>query len=162
MVANYTGGFSRKFLSMQPFRLLRFSPIFTARFQYMQFMIPVSQLAERPLAGCHKWLSDSYVNKTILTRALYTRLCLFTSISHALETYQVICEEFPGNSEYIINELQYEIRRASGKTSENYESELISRWAEVKMRVHRVDEVLEFVNQLKENRLIRGNKKATG
>lgn len=146
---------------MQPFRVLHFCHIFTSRFPIMQF-IPVSQLAERPLAGCHTWLLDSYVNTTILTRALYMRLCLFTSISYALETYKMICEESPGNSEYVINELQYEIRLASGKTSDGYESELVSRWAEVKMRTSRVDDVLEFVNQLKENRLSRGNKKATG
>lgn len=119
----------------------------------MQF-VNVSQLAERPLAGCSKWFVES-CNSTILIRTLYLRLCLFTSIREAIEIYRAICDECDNDPEYVVNELQYEIRKASGKTSDGYESEIVSRWAEVKMRVSHINDVLEFVKQLKENRISR-------
>lgn len=59
--------------------------------------------------------------------------------------------------EYIINELQFEIRVAAswGKPKEKYEGVLINKWSKRVIRKKGVDAGLDFINKLKANRIAR-------
>lgn len=126
-----------------------------------------SDLADRPLAGCH-WLMEDELNAETLIEHLRLRVSLYYDgdLSQIIfdeiisEYWKTICV-FPKPSpshlnrpfqEYVINEIQYQIRKGSGKTSDQLESNIITEWVNHITKEHCLDDALEFISLLKKNR----------
>lgn len=127
--------------------------------------INVNDVISHPLAGCLTFTTQpgSY---TTLVDSLYLRLCvihgkrvstyIFDQIN--LEGEKIIIFK----KEYVINELQYEIRHWLLKEDpqcEYYESEIIDAWAEKLLSKLDTDAVLDFIVQLKQFRARRNRVK---
>jgi hypothetical protein len=121
----------------------------------------VKNLADAELAGClllkkdlniFELLRDDLTNRI----ALYLRMPTAKTIKEAIITESAAIKQVP-YWEYIINELQYELRMAafSGKLNPAYEAMMINDWAKHIIRKEDADTSLDFIILLKANRLKR-------
>ncbi len=110
----------------------------------------VNRIIEDPLAGCLDIIYNEGVYVT-LCNSLYLRLRIF----YAKEIVDKIKSRIEKDSEdqimpteeYVINELQYELRFA-GKGSTDFESQILNRWSAILMKQYETDEVLDFVSDI--------------
>lgn len=121
----------------------------------------VKNIAQAELAGCLPLVEDLN-NFELLKENLTCRIALFVRMPAAREILEVITDEAGKVEqvpfwEYIINELQHELRVASsrGPLNEGHEGVLISKWTKHIIRKKDVDTALDFIAVLKTNRLKR-------
>lgn len=107
----------------------------------------VQSLYDDPLAGCLPIFEDSEAATNML-RSLLLRLRIFysESVSTALGD-QIITES--GNSgiyrmEYVINEVQHEIRRAGSSFNPSFEAILLNNWVKDLLKRVPEDQVWQF------------------
>lgn len=114
--------------------------------------VAVDSIMDDPLAGCLPIFED-VANASNMLKSLFMRLRIFYSepVATAL-TDQIIIEsgEVPFSKwEYIINECQYEKRRAWIEFNPMFETVVLNNWMHQLMKRIQQDEALEFMFKLK-------------
>jgi hypothetical protein len=127
--------------------------------------IPIKVIAEDPLVGCSDQLGDDAGSWENMLNFLVSNLSLITNSELADQLSGAIAIESSESgidqSQYIVNELQYEIRqRMLGSlktTNEQFETVLLNRWSKYLLRDHDTNQVLDFITFVKSNRTKRYN-----
>jgi len=108
-----------------------------------------------PLAGCLLIFKDE-VNASQMVKSLFLRLRIFYSEPDATKLSDKIIEESDqvpfSRWEYIINETQYEIRRAYKDYNPMFETVLLNSWLHKLMKRIQQDDALDFMVKLKKMR----------
>lgn len=121
-----------------------------------------NSIAETDLAGCLSVAQDIY-NFELLVDGLVYRIRLWYKKDRAFQLYEVITVEAATvnvpHREYVINELQFEVRVARARGIEKVdlakEKALLERWARHVARKKGTDTALDFISLLKKNRKMR-------
>lgn len=121
--------------------------------------INVNTIMDDPLAGCNENIHNIVGISTLVNR-LNTMLQLIRGDARAAVIRSSIEKEIKtigiNDREYLINELQYEVRIGTlgpnRITSEEFENVLINRWFKIVHKRDGEDVALRFVNMLKGNR----------
>lgn len=117
--------------------------------------ININEIISKPLAGCLPFTKQPGSYATVID-SLFMRLRIIHG--KRVSTYILDQINLEGEKiiifkkEYVINELQYEIRICQNNTVESMESELIDQWAKSLLEDFREDRVLDFIIQLKQAR----------
>lgn len=115
--------------------------------------VNVNDLLLDPLAGCLPIMQQLQNAETMADAiVLRLRLCADKKASASLEK-QIKKEAkagLPKYCEYLVNELQYELRKAMGKN--DAEPEILNKWAAYLVKRHKTDDVLDFIYAVKINR----------
>lgn len=117
--------------------------------------VGVNDILDDPLAGCLDIFRDE-VSASQMEKSLFLRLRIFYREPDAVKLSDKIFEEaenMPFSKwEYIINEMQYEIRRAYKDYSSNFETVLLNSWMYKLMQRIQQDDALDFMVMIKKYR----------
>lgn len=108
-----------------------------------------------PLAGCLPWIQNDS-NGTNLLKSLLMRLRLFLNEDCSV----TLCDQIIASAklvqinrwEYVINEVQYELRRCTPEFDERFETVILNNWVKDLLKRLPEDNVWEFHRVVREYR----------